>query len=193
MSRKGKAGGTESRRNSDEIAAEIGKTRTELGHTLTALARKLDPSVLLDRLTDMLTRSSATETSNLGGMLRDNALPLGLIGAGIAWLAVDLTRGKAGDREHSEEAAAAGAGDELPSAGASTRAAGADPLLLGVAGLVIGALAGAFLPASRRETEFVADAREDLWKKAEEVGHGMADRIRRAGGGAPPGPADIRD
>jgi hypothetical protein len=34
------------------------------------------------------------------------------------------------------------------------------------------------LPPTRREQEFVAEAREDLWEKAEELGHRASDGVR---------------
>ena len=34
------------------------------------------------------------------------------------------------------------------------------------------------LPSSRREREVVAQAREDLWEKAEELGHRTAEGVR---------------
>ncbi len=53
-----------------------------------------------------------------------------------------------------------------------------NPLLFGLAGIACGAVLAAILPASRREQELVADAREDLWEKAEELGHRAADTVR---------------
>jgi len=54
----------------------------------------------------------------------------------------------------------------------------ANPLLLGVAGLAAGAVISMLLPPTRREQEIVAQAREDLWQKAEELGHRAADGVR---------------
>jgi hypothetical protein len=56
-----------------------------------------------------------------------------------------------------------------------------NPLLFGLAGIVCGALIAMLAPSSRREQELVASAREDLWKKAEELGHRAADSIRAMG------------
>ncbi len=70
--------------------------------------------------------------------------------------------------------------------GGSARRAGArlidrierNPLLFGVIGIACGAVLAAFAPASRGERELVADAREDLWEKAEELGHQAAESVR---------------
>ncbi len=53
-----------------------------------------------------------------------------------------------------------------------------NPLLFGFVGIACGAVVAALVPASRGEQELVADAREDLWEKAEELGHRAADSVR---------------
>jgi hypothetical protein len=52
------------------------------------------------------------------------------------------------------------------------------PLLIGLVGLASGVALAALLPATRREREWVDETREELWKKAEEIGHEAADRVR---------------
>jgi hypothetical protein len=76
-------------------------------------------------------------------------------------------------------------GKVVPSGEPARRAGGrlvesleANPLLLGVVGLAAGAVISMLLPPTRREQEIVAQAREDLWEKAEELGHRAADGIR---------------
>jgi hypothetical protein len=58
------------------------------------------------------------------------------------------------------------------------RRVGRNPFLVGAVALAAGALASALLPASRREREIVGEAREDLWEKAEELGHRAAEGVR---------------
>lgn len=53
-----------------------------------------------------------------------------------------------------------------------------DPWLIGVAGLVTGALVAALLPATRFEQECVGEARDELWHKAAQLGHDAAERVR---------------
>ncbi len=75
-------------------------------------------------------------------------------------------------------------GKVLPSGGAARRPGSwlkgleRNPLLLGAAGLAAGAIAAMLLPPSRREQEIVAEARHDLWEKAEDLGHRAADGVR---------------
>ena len=74
---------------------------------------------------------------------------------------------------------AGAAGDLANRAGSQvTEKLSADPWLIGVAGLVAGALFAAILPPTRIEQEYVGEARDGLWNKANELGHEAAERIR---------------
>lgn len=53
-----------------------------------------------------------------------------------------------------------------------------DPWLIGVAGLVAGALLAAMLPPTRVEQEYIGEARDGLWNKATELGHEAAECVR---------------
>jgi len=55
---------------------------------------------------------------------------------------------------------------------------GRDPWLIGVAGLVGGALLAAMLPPTQVEQEYISEARDGLWDKATELGHEAAERVR---------------
>jgi hypothetical protein len=52
------------------------------------------------------------------------------------------------------------------------------PLLLGLAGLAAGAGLAMLLPASRPEREIAAQAREEMWETAEEIGNRAAATVR---------------
>ena len=52
------------------------------------------------------------------------------------------------------------------------------PWLLGLAGLAAGVAAAILLPASRPEREIAAQAREEMWETAEEIGHRAAATVR---------------
>jgi hypothetical protein len=56
-----------------------------------------------------------------------------------------------------------------------------DPWLIGVAGFIAGGLAAALLPPTRIEQECFAEARDELWTKATEIGHAAAERVRELG------------
>jgi ElaB/YqjD/DUF883 family membrane-anchored ribosome-binding protein len=53
-----------------------------------------------------------------------------------------------------------------------------DPWLIGIAGLVAGALVAAILPPTRIEREYIGEARDGLRNRATELGHEAAERVR---------------
>ncbi|HEX3522255.1 MAG TPA: hypothetical protein VHT52_09230 [Stellaceae bacterium] len=95
--------------------------------------------------------------------------------AGVARGAISTVRDAGGavlDR-------AGAAGDLANRAGSQvTEKLSTDPWLIGVAGLVAGALFAAILPPTRIEQEYIGEARDELWNKANELGHEAAERIR---------------
>jgi hypothetical protein len=74
----------------------------------------------------------------------------------------------------------AGAAGDLANRASSqvTEKLSTDPWLIGVAGLVAGAIFAAILPPTRIEQDYVGEAREGLWNKANELGHEAAERVR---------------
>ena len=74
----------------------------------------------------------------------------------------------------------AGAATDLASRASTqvTEKLSTDPWLIGVAGLVAGALLAAILPPPRIEQDYIGEARDGLWNKANELGHEAAERVR---------------
>jgi len=74
----------------------------------------------------------------------------------------------------------AGAATDLASRASTqvTEKLSTDPWLIGVAGLVAGALLAAILPPTRIEQDYIGEARDGLWNKANELGHEAAGRVR---------------
>ncbi|TMJ68045.1 MAG: hypothetical protein E6G83_05955 [Alphaproteobacteria bacterium] len=74
----------------------------------------------------------------------------------------------------------AGAAGDLANRATSqvTEKLSADPWLIGVAGLVAGAIFAAILPPTRMEQEYIGEARDGLWNKANELGHEAAEAVR---------------
>ena len=74
----------------------------------------------------------------------------------------------------------AGAATDLASRASTqvTEKLSTDPWLIGVAGLVAGALLAAVLPPTRIEQDYIGEARGGLWNKANELGHEAAERVR---------------
>lgn len=74
----------------------------------------------------------------------------------------------------------AGAATDLASRASSqvTEKVSTDPWLIGLAGLVAGALLAAVLPPTRIEQDYIGEARNGLWNKANELGHEAAEAVR---------------
>jgi hypothetical protein len=72
-------------RSSAEIENEIERTRAEIDETLAALERKLSPDVLWQKGIDYL-RGPSEFTTNLGNTVKENPLPVSLVGIGLVWL-----------------------------------------------------------------------------------------------------------
>jgi hypothetical protein len=74
----------------------------------------------------------------------------------------------------------AGAATDLASRASTqvTEKLSTDPWLIGVAGLVAGALLAAILPPTRIEQDYIGEARDGLLNKANELGHEAAERVR---------------
>jgi hypothetical protein len=53
-----------------------------------------------------------------------------------------------------------------------------DPWLIGVAGLVAGAVLAAMIPPTRIEQDYIGEARDNLLNRAQELGHEAAERVR---------------
>jgi hypothetical protein len=71
----------------EDIQDEIERTRGEMATTLSAIERKLSPRQIMDQAVDTM-RELASDQSRVGAIVRDNPIPLALIGLGIGWLAI---------------------------------------------------------------------------------------------------------
>jgi ElaB/YqjD/DUF883 family membrane-anchored ribosome-binding protein len=84
---------------------EAEQTRARLEQTLGELRARMSPGQLMDQATDYFRHNSARAfVSNLRDEVVHNPVPVALIGAGIAWLALSGTMGRRrnGDRMHME-------------------------------------------------------------------------------------------
>lgn len=87
-------------RSPDEIAREIETIRASVAGTLDELRNRVSPGQITDQALDYFRSSGGSEFArNLGRSVRDNPLPILLIGAGIGWLMTSngRARGHAGE------------------------------------------------------------------------------------------------
>ncbi len=87
----------------DRIEADVQQSRHRLNDTLSELGSKLSPGQILDEGLGLLRGQAGQFAGKLGRQVRDNPLPVLLVGAGIAWLVASNRMGQSSS-EHSEEA-----------------------------------------------------------------------------------------
>ena len=68
------------------LEREIAQTRAHIDVTLDAIQEKLSPGRLLDRALSYTRENGGAFAGNLGRSVRDNPLPIALLGVGIGWL-----------------------------------------------------------------------------------------------------------
>jgi len=80
-------------RTSEQLEQEADHTRVQLTRTLEELRARLTPGLVIEQVVDYAREGPAAEFfRNLGREVRENPLPLVLIGIGIAWLMVASSR-----------------------------------------------------------------------------------------------------
>lgn len=85
-------------RSPEEIEREIEATRAEVDRTAEALKDKMSPGQLMDEVMRSFKGSGGGEMmQNLGTRVKDNPLPLAMIGAGMAWLMMDSGKSSRSD------------------------------------------------------------------------------------------------
>ena len=77
----------------DRIERELAATRAQLDGTIEALQQKLSPGELVSQAVTYFKEGSGMDLSqNLGRSLRDNPVPVALIGVGLGWLVLSGKR-----------------------------------------------------------------------------------------------------
>ena len=79
--------------NSGEIEGELDGTRSRLDDTIGALQQKLAPGTMVDQAMEYFSEGGGMELGrNLGRSVRDNPIPVALIGVGLGWLLLANSR-----------------------------------------------------------------------------------------------------
>lgn len=80
---------TAEQKRPEQIESELEQTRAEVSSTIEAIQSKLTPGQMMDQGIDYLRGSMPADFGrNLAQQVRDNPLPVALIGLGVAWLAM---------------------------------------------------------------------------------------------------------
>jgi hypothetical protein len=79
----------------EEVQREVRQSRAEVEQTLDAIQERLSPGQLFEQAVDYMRSSNGSDfVRNLGTRVRDNPLPIVLVGTGLAWLMLSGTRSR---------------------------------------------------------------------------------------------------
>ncbi|MGE5476061.1 MAG: DUF3618 domain-containing protein [Bacteroidales bacterium] len=178
----------------EEIEDEIARTRGEMADTLNAIERRLSPQQIVDQAVDTM-RDFLSDRTRVAEMVRDNPIPLALVGLGLGWLAVSAAtssrgasrsaRAAGGSYESMEGVSPGWAGDE----GGAGYAPGVESPSYGTAGSAEyvaggGTSGGTTTEAMRQAAERAAErakGRVSQWSQQARVSANQAaDRTRDA-------------
>jgi hypothetical protein len=77
----------------EQVQREVQQSRTEVEDTLEAIQERLSPGQLFEQAVDYMRSSNGGDfLRNLGGMVRDNPVPVALVGTGLVWLMLSSSR-----------------------------------------------------------------------------------------------------
>lgn len=165
-------------RSSADIEHEVERTRAGLTETLEELRDRASPGQLFEQALDYARTSGGAEfTRNLGAAVRDNPLPLLLIGAGIGWMMLGQGgRGPSLPRRRSG-AYEAPYGDNYPATGWER----AEPGIGERASGAVGDAAGAVRDAAGAVRDSVAGAARSASDAASSAYRSVAGAVGAAG------------
>jgi len=75
-------------RSPDELERDIERTRTDIDRTLSALQNSVSPAAVLDRTLRSTREGGGQFAASIGRTVRDNPVPLALLGVSLAWLMI---------------------------------------------------------------------------------------------------------
>ena len=89
-------------KSSHEVQREVQRSRAEVEETLEAIQERLSPGQMFEQVVDYMRSSNGSDfLRNLGTMVRDNPVPVALVGTGLVWLMLSSSRSSR--KEHDDE------------------------------------------------------------------------------------------
>ena len=77
----------------EEVEREVQQSRAEVEETLEAIQERLSPGQMFEQAVDYMRSSSGNDfLRNLGTTVRDNPVPVALVGTGLVWLMLASSR-----------------------------------------------------------------------------------------------------
>lgn len=88
-------------RSPEQIETDIERTRTQMAETLDTIQKKFSPGQLLDQALDYLDEKQVNENlrrfgMNTGAVIKENPIPVALLGVGLTWLTMSGRNGGKG-------------------------------------------------------------------------------------------------
>ena len=93
---------TSATKTSAELEREVEDARGRIDRTVEALKDKMQPKELFDEATRIMGGTSNKVLTTAVEQLRENPIPIALIGLGVAWLAISQTRKSAASADYPE-------------------------------------------------------------------------------------------
>ena len=79
----------------EEVQREVRQSRAEVEETLEAIQERLAPGQLFEQAVDYMRSSNGSDfLRNFGAAVRDNPVPVALVGTGLAWLILSGSRAR---------------------------------------------------------------------------------------------------
>lgn len=200
--------------NPDAIQADIHRTRERLDETIEAVKDRLSPGELFNQVTNYFRHNGGSMNvgskagdwlSGLARTIKDNPIPVALIGIGLIGLIKDdkhdtrsLDRERQPDQpaNEGEPSGAEAASEKVQELATEARESlergyqkvrqrlEDDPIVLGALGIALGAALGAGLPRTRFEDEKLGEKRDELASKAKHVAEQVREGAKQVVGEA---------
>jgi ElaB/YqjD/DUF883 family membrane-anchored ribosome-binding protein len=90
----------EENRRPEEIERDIERTRSQMAGTLDDIQRQFSPGQMVDQALGYINEKSGQVGHQIMDTIRDNPVPVTLIGVGLAWLATSGWTGSSGSTEY---------------------------------------------------------------------------------------------
>lgn len=183
----------------ESIENDIHNTRRSIDDKIERIQQRLSPGEMVDNVVDFARTNGGAIAGGIGRTVRDNPVPAAMIGAGILWLALstrvrrraddyedydDDIVGEGSTRARFRERAAAVRDDVRERAGKVSRQARRQaerakqgtgrfvhehPILVGAAGIALGAAVAASLPRSDRENRTFGERSDQVRQAAKDA------------------------
>lgn len=164
---------TQAQKSPEQIERQIASTRADIDQTISALQDKLSPGQLLDQALGYVKEGGGELAGNFGRTVRENPVPLALMGASLAWLMISSRGGSGASAERERTWRDADAYEATgPRAATSAASPGAGGVSRGSASAGTGASSGGSSAAA---------ATGKIKSKAESAVEGAGAKARRLG------------